>query len=236
MRRIIALVGLLLAFAAVPAYCQNETAVKRAKDDLAASGAQVEHKACTDFEIAKVVAGRVAGAGLLTKSCCGDANDPNRSHCEFNGEWYAHDIVAFADGTLVDIAEDGGGKNGPRWDVAPPDPALIGRYRSAASLGLNGIVPGVSPVPTPVPVPPAPPVVDLKPLQDRIAALEQAVADLSAAVADLSALAGAANETAAKASSGTVDLRNYLKTHPIPDGCRVSYFGCKPTFNYPPVQ
>lgn len=242
MRRIIALAALLVGFSVTPAFCQ-ESVVRQAKADLAAAGFQVEGKACTDFEIAKVVAGRIRGAGLLTKDCCGSADDNNRSHCELNGVWYAHDIVAFADGTLVDIAVDGGGSNGVAWEVAEPDPGLISRYRSAASLGLTGVVAGGSAGPVAPGVPPAVPVVDVSPLIDRIAALERSLGSLTSMVAAMATQMTAANEAAATAqanaataANGTVDLKNYLKAHPIPDGCRVSYLGCKPTFNYPPVQ
>lgn len=172
--RVIGLAIALSLWAAAPAHAQ-QSLVAQAKEDLRAHGFQVENRACTDFEIAKLVAGRIPGAGLLTKDCCGDGSDPNRSHCEFNGVWYAHDIVAFADGTVVDIAVDGGGANGPSYEVSPPDSSLIGRYRSATSLGLNGVVPGSTPVHPVPPVPPVPPVVpppvtglDYTPLLERI--------------------------------------------------------------------
>lgn len=142
----------LLALAAQASAQQN--VVAQAKADLAAAGVQVERVACSDFEIVKLVAGRLRdqGAGLLQKDCCGDELDPNRSHCSFNGVWYAHDIVAFPDGRLVDVAIDGGGANGPSWGVEV-DPSAMGRYRSAAALGLTGFVLGVTPPPVLVPPP-----------------------------------------------------------------------------------
>jgi hypothetical protein len=174
MRKLFFASAVALSLYAVPAGAQ-QSIVAQAKEDLRAHGYQVENRACTDFEIAKIVAGRIPGAGLLTKDCCGDAADPNRSHCEFNGVWYAHDVVAFADGTLVDIAVDGGGANGPNYEVSPADPSLITRYRSAVSLGLNGVVPGSSPAPVPVPVPvPQPQPAPVPPAgQDYTGLLEQ---------------------------------------------------------------
>lgn len=147
---------LLLAALCLPSLAHaQESVVAQAKQDLRNAGVQVEGKACTDFEIAKIVAGRLSaqGAGLLQKDCCDEGpNDPNRSHCSLNGVWYAHDIVAFSNGAVVDIAQDGGGANGPTWQVSDPDPGLVARYRSAVSLGLFGVVPG-APAPTPVPAP-----------------------------------------------------------------------------------
>lgn len=150
-----ALFASIVLLISAPTYAQVSMVIQ-AKQDLRAAGVQVENVACSDFEIAKLVAARLKalGAGLLTKDCCGDAFDPNRTHCLYEGTWFAHDIVAFKDGTLVDIAIDGGGTNGPNWDPAPPDPSLVNRYRSAADLGLSGLVPGTpAPVPPPSPVP-----------------------------------------------------------------------------------
>lgn len=165
---------LVAALLCLPSMAHAQASVVAgAKHDLAAAGYQVENKACTDFEIAKVVAGRIPGAGLLTKDCCGDENDPNRSHCFYKDTWYAHDIVAFADGSIADIAVDGGGANGVAFELSPPDASLVARYRSALSLGLTGMVPG-TPVPTPTPAPlpdPAPPVTpgtNYTPLLERI--------------------------------------------------------------------
>ncbi len=184
MRKLYLAVAVALCLWAAPASAQ-QSLVAQAKEDLRAHGFQVENRACTDFEIVKLVAGRIPGAGLLTKDCCGDGSDPNRSHCEFNGVWYAHDIVAFADGTVVDIAVDGGGANGPSYEVSPPDPSLASRYRSAVSLGLTGLVPGTTPTPVPVPTPqpvpsptPAPVDSQVVPLLERIITLQQSQLDV----------------------------------------------------------
>lgn len=191
------LLGLAIALSlwtATPAHAQ-QSLVAQAKEDLRAHGFQVENAACTDFQIAKLVAGRIPGAGLLTKDCCGDGSDPNRSHCEFNGVWYAHDSIAFADGTLVDIAVDGGGANGPSYEVSPPDASVISRYRAAAALGLDGRIPGSTPAPapapTPVPVPPVvpPPVVvgmDYTAILERILESQQQLLTSQAALLDVS--------------------------------------------------
>jgi hypothetical protein len=245
LKRHTSLVCFLLIACVLPTFAQ-QSVVEKAKADLAAAGVQVENKACTDFEIAKVVAGRVPGAGLLTKDCCGDANDPNRSHCEFKGVWYAHDIVMLSDGSLVDIAQDGGGANGPTWQVDPPDPALMGRFRSASSLGLTGAVAG-APVPTPDPGPMTPPVTpDLENLKAQIAALTGRVAvleqnlreadeRLSARGDDMNLQLKFAVEDLKQQEQQLQDLKTWLRAHPSPDGCKVSYLGCRPTFNYPPL-
>lgn len=224
---------------ALPAHAQ-ESVVAKAKADLAAAGVQVENVACSDFEIAKVVAGRVPGAGLLTKDCCGDANDPNRSHCEYNGVWYAHDIVAFADGSIADIAEDGGGKNAPRWGLDAPDPGLVSRYRSAASLGLTGKVAGI-----PGPGPVTPPVIpDGESLKAQIAALTERVNRLVAQWSEAELNHGAAMKTLEAALSEETDwrkehqeairvdleaLRQQLQNLHIPTGCRVQWLACRLT-------
>lgn len=167
---------LVVALLCLPSMAHAQASVvAQAKQDLKAAGYQVENKACTDFEIAKIVAGRIPGAGLLTKDCCGDENDPNRTHCVYKETWYSHDIVAFADGSVADIAIDGGGANGISFELSPPDSSLVARYRSALSLGLNGVVGNASPVPVPTPTPvptpvptPAPPLTDYTGLLERI--------------------------------------------------------------------
>jgi hypothetical protein len=250
MKQLVLLASLLVAVFAGPARAQVPTdvdkmtnVVAQAKAELKAAGVQVENKACTDFEIAKVVAGRVPGAGLLLKACCGDENDNNRSHCLYNGEWYAHDFVAFADGSGADMAIASGESNGPSWQINPPNPDYVGKYRSAATLGLTGLVAGSGPVHTPDPVPVPSPGVDLKPLLNDIAALKVQVTQLRMANDDLNRQLADAQSRIDNAESHAVSainvadaVRDYLKAHPIPDGCRVSYLGCKPTFNYPPVQ
>src|SRR4051812_36205800 len=117
------LIGLAIAvclWTATPARAQ-QSVVEQARKDLAASGVDVNADVqCRDFEIAKVVAGRLAaqGAGLLTKD--------SGAHCDFNGHGYAHDIVAFPNGVIVDIAI-GDGHNSPSWGPSDPDPALVDR-------------------------------------------------------------------------------------------------------------
>jgi hypothetical protein len=217
-----------------PAKAQQNV-VEQARADLAASGFDVnKDAACVDFEIAKIVAGRLAaqGAGLLQKDCCGDFNDPNRTHCEYTGpdgasHGYSHDIVAFSDGTIVDIAI-GDGKNSPSWQQADPDPSLKSRYRSATSLGLTGQVKGMVINPPVVP-PVTPPTVDLGPLQNAISALAARVQQLEA---QLSALAPeldhADQETTAKIDAIKIDVES-LKARKVPTGCRVQFLACRLT-------
>jgi len=60
---------------------------------------------CGAFEITKRVAWamRAEGAGLLAK--------PTGNNCD----GYAVDIVAFRDGSIIDVLSDAGGTNGPTW-------------------------------------------------------------------------------------------------------------------------
>jgi hypothetical protein len=224
---------------ATPARAQ-QSVVEQAKTDLLASGFDANRDAaCVDFEIAKIVAGRLAaqGAGLLTKDCCGDFTDPNRTHCELNGHGYSHDIVAFPNGVIVDIAI-GDGRNSPSWQVADPDASLISRYRSAASLGLTGVVNG-APNPNPgggnssgnsggsgsV----APAVVDLRPLQDSITALRDQVSLLEAKLVALtSVVAGEQSERTSQSDAIKLDLDS-LKSRKVPSGCRVQFLACRLT-------
>lgn len=233
---------LALLLCASPLYAQ-ESVVRQAKADLASSGVIVEHQPCSDFEIAKVVAGRVPNAGLLTKPCCGDESDPNRSHCLYQGVWYAHDIVAIKEASgivLVDIATDGGGSNGTQWAPEAPDPGLSDRYRSATDLGLTGVVVGGGTSPVPPSTPPATDVSELTAriadltaqvmqLQQRVTSMQNELSDEQARVADA--------VTQANASAAAVaHIGEYLKAHPLADGCKVSFLGCRLTFNYAPVQ
>lgn len=90
---------------------------------------------CGAFEITKRVAWelRAQGAGLLQKStgnnCAG----------------YAIDIIAFQDGSYVDVLVDGGNANTPAWNVKA-DKVDAARWRAAFD-------PGDAP---PAPPPPAP--------------------------------------------------------------------------------
>lgn len=250
MKRLVLLASLIVAVFAGPAKAQAPTDVEtmtkvvaQAKEDLRNAGVQVENKACTDFEIAKIVAGRVPGAGLLLKDCCGDENDNKRSHCFFKGEWYAHDFVAFADGSGADMAIASGESNGPSWQVQPPNPSYADKYRSAARLGLTGIVAGSGPVHTPDPVPVSSPDVDLTPLLNDIAALKAQVTRLTMAnedlirqIADVNGRIDGAVTASEGAAAGVVNLKNYLQQHPLADGCKVQFIGCRLTFNTPPVQ
>lgn len=87
---------------------------------------------CGAFEITRRVAWRLRdrGAGLLTK--------PSGNNCQ----GFAVDIVAFADGSIVDMLIDGGKTNGPTWNVKA-DKVDPSRWRTPAD-------PGDAPVP-PIP-------------------------------------------------------------------------------------
>jgi len=203
----------------------QETVVAKAKADLQAAGVAVEHGACTDFAIAKIVAGRIANGGLLLKDCCGDNADPNRTHCELNGAWFAHDVV-IQDGHIFDIAVDGGGSNGPSWqDAGVADPSKV---KSAASLGLTGVVPGGS---VPPPPPPPPPNTDIEKLNAAIAAIHLQIVQLQQSVAAAQLTAdhvgqGLDTEIADRTNKDT-DTDTQIKTIQglIPTGCVTSIFG-----------
>lgn len=220
----------------------NQDIVAQAKEDLRKAGVKVENGACTDFEIAKLVAGRIPGAGLLVKDCCGDENDNQRSHCQFKGPdgrtiWYAHDFVVFADGSGADVAVASGESNGPSWQVQPPNSDYVGKYRSAGSLGLTGVVPGGSAPPVVPGVPPAPPVVDLTPLMNDVAALKAEVVRLKLANDDLQRQIASASDRAdnAQAEAGAAankadDLITKFGTFKAPKGCRVQFLACRLEF------
>jgi hypothetical protein len=111
--------------------------VKQVRNFLAALGLDLT-AACGAFEITKRVAWQLRGegAGLLDK--------PAGNNCR----GYASDIVAYPDGTIIDILGDAGGANTPQWNSI----GVVGadRYRPA-------IDPGDAPPPPPPPPPPAPP-------------------------------------------------------------------------------
>jgi len=113
----------------------NQTAVvERVKQALEHRGVKLDGP-CGAFEITKRVAWelRAQGAGLLQKStgnnCVG----------------YAVDIIAFQDGSYVDMLVDGGNKNAPAWNVKP-DRVDAARWRAAFD-------PGAPPPPPPPPGP-----------------------------------------------------------------------------------
>lgn len=74
---------------------------------------------CGAFEITKRVAWdlRHSGAGLLSK--------PSGNQCD----GYASDIIAYADGRIVDILGDGGSSNTPQW--VPGEDVDAARWRPA---------------------------------------------------------------------------------------------------------
>ena len=152
---------------ASPALAQPEV-VASVKAELVARGVSLVDS-CGGFQITKRVAWRLraTGAGLLSK--------PSGNQCE----GYAVDIIAYADGRIVDILTDAGGQNGPTW--GPGEPVEAARWRPAVDPGDSPVV--VPPVQPPVVVPP-PVYTDLGPVYSRLDALsaqaERIYADLVA--------------------------------------------------------
>lgn len=81
--------------------------------------------ACGAFEIVKRVAWQLRGqnGGLRKKS--------GGSGCVWNGQLYSSDIIAYPDGTNVDMLQDAGGQNNPTWFVYAPDPSVVQYYQPA---------------------------------------------------------------------------------------------------------
>ena len=151
---------------ASPALAQPEV-VASVKAELVARGVSLVDS-CGGFQITKRVAWRLraTGAGLLSK--------PSGNQCE----GFAVDILAYADGRIVDILTDAGGQNGPTW--GPGEPVEASRWRPAVDPGDSPVTPPVQP---PVVVPP-PVYTDLGPVYSRLDALsaqaERIYADLVA--------------------------------------------------------
>lgn len=168
---------------------------------------------------------------------------------------YATDYLISTNEGFVgyDLLGDGGGENKPQWAGPETAQAMVDRNRNNFGEPVRPFG-GVDPVDPPPVVPPVepPPVVDsttdvlqaeVLTLQANIMELSVQIKQLKAANEDLQRQMAGVNESitgslnsVAAAVNGVIDLKNYLKQHPIPDGCKVAYLGCKPTFNYPPVQ
>ena len=153
---------------ASPALAQPEV-VASVKAELVARGVSLVDS-CGGFQITKRVAWRLraTGAGLLSK--------PSGNQCE----GYAVDIIAYADGRIVDILTDAGGQNGPTW--GPGEPVEASRWRPAIDPGDAG---GPSVPPPSGPSGPSVPVyTDLTPVLNRLDSLsaqaERIYADLAA--------------------------------------------------------
>lgn len=130
-------------------------------NDLRARGVNLDGP-CGAETIVERVAWRLRGegAGLLYKV-------PPSNSCRER----APDIVMYASGRIVDVLEDGGGKNGPQWDAskAPVDPGLWRPVLADPD--------GAAPPPPPPPPPGGGPVqtLNLQPALDRIASAEGTV-------------------------------------------------------------
>lgn len=135
------------------------------KARLLASGQDLSGP-CGAFKIVKQFAYEQRGlsAGLLSK--------PSGNNCEgFSVDW-----ILFPDGSGSDVLGDAGGANIPQWDVGPPDPTMVSRYRAVTED--PGFLSGAPSPVTPPPQPPADP--NEADLTARVGALEAALAHLLA--------------------------------------------------------
>ena len=109
-------------------FCEGMTMsrqiVEQAKSDLLAAGKDLSGNNGA-FLITMEAASRIPGAGVLDK--------PSGNHAEFQGAFYAVDIIAFPDGRIVDVLTDGGRANGPTWDDNKA-PVAASRFRPAVSI------------------------------------------------------------------------------------------------------
>jgi len=145
----------------------NQAAVVlRVKVALESRGVNLRGQ-CGAFEITKRVAWelRAQGAGLLQKStgnnCVG----------------YAVDIIAFQDGSYVDVLVDGGNANAPAWNVKP-DRVDAARWRAAFDPG------DAPPPPPPTTLGPGikPPV---DPADELVAVIDEAATSILAGLGEL---------------------------------------------------
>lgn len=159
---------------------------------------------CGAFQITKRVAWalRNEGAGLLSK--------PAGNNCE----GYSVDYLVYQDGTGYDLLSDAGGANGPMWG-GPETGMDVSRWRAP-------INPGDTPSPAPVPTPA--PSVDLQPLLDRIAGLEQSLANVSNLLQQMTQALNAETAERQTQDNATWTRINELK---IPTSCRVPLLGCR---------
>lgn len=133
----------------------SKQVVEQVKAQLESRGENLSGP-CGAFKITKAVAQRLAstGAGLLSK--------PSGNNCE----GYAVDIIAYADGRIVDILIDSGGANEPNW--APGEPVDPSRWVPIAGSQEPPVE-----IPPPPPINPPAPVcnVNLAPLEASVQAL-----------------------------------------------------------------
>lgn len=142
--------------------------------------------------------------------------------------------LMYPDGRLRKVFTDAGpaGSNGPTW--AEEGNIETKRYVPVVCEGAPPVVIGGGTQPAPVDLSPV--LAKVNELTAQVQALQADNVDLRRQLAAVNESISGALDSAAAAVNMSIDLKNYIKQHPIPDGCKVSYLGCKPTFNYPPVQ
>lgn len=193
---------------ASPLYAQQHAdVVACTKTALVAAGHDLSGP-CGAFDITEHVAWalKAEGAGLLGKTAGN------------NCKGYATDIIAYPNGTIFDILIDSGASNGPTWN---PD-GTASPYHAAIDPG-DGI--------SCANATPPPPTVDLKPIEDQLAAQQQQITVLQNQVAQISS-----EQSAQRDALNNIDQQqipnlqsqiNTLASKPIPTSCSVPFLSCK---------
>lgn len=185
--------------------------VMLARQDLKAAGIDVDNDDCAGFRIVQLAAWRMRqdGAGLLQKS--------SGANCPLEGDSYAHDIIAYPDGTTIDAI--GRGSEGPNTPMWGPNCCAADRYRAAIDPHFDSS-PGPTPGPVPTPVPePSPDV--LGPIRDRLNSLDALTAILNMRIDALNSII----QRVSDAVDGIKPRVDQLEAKPVPASCRASAFG-----------
>ena len=130
---------------------------------------------CGAWEITRRVAWelRADGAGTLTKMI----GNQCRGH--------AVDILAFRDGTIVDVLVDAGGTNTPAWQDAGV--FEITRWEAPVMFVDSVPPPGAPPLPVPAPPPPEP-LFERDPVDELLASLERIESGMTQVVVAMAGL------------------------------------------------
>ena len=129
-----------------------------------------------------------------------------------------------------------GSVGAPNSNVSGPNSSAGEDMRPAIADGSRTLEEPVGSVPPPVDPPPVDPPFDPTPLIQRIDELQARVDALSGQLAVAFEQLAELSSVVAGADAKAEGVRNYLKSRPIPDGCRVPLLGCRLTFNAPPIE
>jgi hypothetical protein len=236
-----------LAFAA-PARAQGNHAdiVESIKSDLVRKGVDLSG-ACGAFQITERVAWVLHDQGYkFLKKSGGNRAVPQADGSCLDGDHtsapgFATDyLISTKEGFVgYDLLGDGGGANNSQWIGPESDAEMVARnlknFGEPFNPGDTPSLPPSVPPSNPPSVPPSPGV-DVQPLKDAISALTLQVADLQSKLAALVQEMDKADAENQQKLGEVTNLTSYLKAHPIPDGCRVSFLGCRLTFNGTPLE